>query len=228
MEFLKYLIFLVAAILCIVLHEFAHAYVALLNGDRTARQAGRLTLNPLRHFDLIGFLLFAVCRVGYAKPVPINPYYFKNRKVGIITVSLAGVAVNLLLSFLMVPILMLLIKFLAPAMTGTIEGQRGFELIYTFFNSVFVIGISLFLFNLLPIYPLDGYNVIEGFFGCTNPVVHWLRDYAMYVFWLVVLTFIVAELVGLPHYFNPWYWYMEVFGGKIAELFWNIWLPLFV
>ncbi|MBO5223077.1 MAG: site-2 protease family protein [Clostridia bacterium] len=228
MEILKYLIFLLAAMLCIILHEFAHAYVALLNGDPTARKAGRLTLNPVRHFDLFGFLLFAVFRIGYAKAVPITPYYFKNRKVGIITVALSGVVLNLLISFLMVPVILLLAKFLYPVMSDSIEGLRGYELMETFFTSVCTVGVSLFLFNLLPMYPLDGYNVIESIFGCTHPFVRWLRDFAMYIFICVAITFYVAELFGLPDYFNPGYWYMEFLGGKIIELFYRIWLPLFV
>jgi Zn-dependent protease len=209
-------------------HDLLAALFALLNGDQTARLSGRLTLNPVRHFDLVGFLLFAFFRVGYAKAVPINPSQFKNEKVGIITVALSGVTLNLLMSFLSVPIIMLLRTYLLPAMAGSIEGARGYYLIEYVFQCVFIVGVNLFLFNLIPFYPLDGYNVVEGFFGCTSPLVRWLRDYAKYIFIIVVVSFSLLSLFGVPQWLNPAYWYMTVLGGKIRELFWNIWLPLFV
>lgn len=224
---LKYAIFIIVAFFCIVLHSFVQAYVALLNGDRTARLAGRLTLNPVRHFDFVGFLLLVFCKVGFTKPIPINAYYFKNKKVGVLTVPLSGLLLNLLIAFISVPLLLLCVKYLQPVMVSTVAGQRGFALIESFFNALISVGIGLFLFNLLPIYPLDGYNVVEGLFGCTNGFVRWLRDYAKYYFLLAVITFYFAKLFGLPDYLNPAYWYMDVFGGMIRELFVNIWLPLF-
>ena len=228
MQIIEFLIFMAVAMFCIILHECAHGYVALLNGDPTARLSGRLTLNPVRHFDLIGFLLFAFCRVGYAKAVPITPYNFKKRKLGIITVSLSGVTLNLLMSFIAVPIIMMLRTFLMPEMATTQEGVNGYYLIEFVFQCFFAIGINLFLFNIIPIYPLDGYNVVEGIFGIKSGFVRFLRDYAKYIFLSVLATYYIADLFGLPNWLNPAYWYMEVVGGKIRELFWNIWLPLFI
>ena len=105
-DILQFVIILAAIVVSIILHEIAHGVVALWNGDTTAKDAGRLTLNPVSHFDLLGFLMLVVCRFGYAKPVPVNPYNFRNRKTGMITVSLAGISVNILLAFIFYPLLM--------------------------------------------------------------------------------------------------------------------------
>ena len=92
--------FTVALLSALILHEIAHGLVALWNGDRTAKMYGRLSLNPVRHFDWIGLIMMILVGFGWAKPVPINPNNFKHRKLGCITVSVAGVVTNLLLAFL--------------------------------------------------------------------------------------------------------------------------------
>ncbi|MBE5733002.1 MAG: site-2 protease family protein [Clostridiales bacterium] len=227
MKFLKFLIFVVVSFFLIVLHAFVQAYVAYLNGDRTARQAKRLTLNPVRHFDFVGLLLIIFCRIGFTKPIPTNSYYFKHKRFGLLSVPISGLLVYILSAFFSVPLLFVCVKYLQPVMSSTVAGERGYELIYTIFHSVFTAGIGLFLFNLIPIYPLDGYNIVEGVFGCTNTFARWLRDYAKYVFLSVIITFYFADLFGLPSFLNPAYWYMEVLGGYIQQLFINIWLPLF-
>ena len=91
--------FVVALLTALILHEIAHGLVALWNGDRTAKQYGRLSPNPIKHFDIVGLLMMLLVGFGWAKPVPINPNNFKNRKTGAITVSIAGVITNLLLAF---------------------------------------------------------------------------------------------------------------------------------
>ncbi len=227
MIFLKFIIFVFVAFFCIVLHGFIQAYVALINGDRTARQAKRLTLNPVRHFDLVGLLLIVFCGVGFTKPIPTNSYYFKHKKVGVLMVPISGLLLYLFLSFVSVPLLLLVAKYLQPIMITTLAGARGYELIETFFYSVFSVGIGLFLFNLIPIFPLDCYNIVEGVLGCTNTFVRWLRDYAKYILLSAIITFYFADLFGLPNFLNPAYWYIDILGGYIQQLFYNIWLPLF-
>ena len=91
---------ILAVVFALVLHELAHGLIALLNGDNTAKLYGRLSVNPLRHFDIVGLAMMLLVGFGWAKPVPINPNNFKNRKVGAITVSVAGIVTNLLLAFL--------------------------------------------------------------------------------------------------------------------------------
>ena len=95
-----YLLTALVALLAIVCHECAHGWVSYKLGDPTAKNAGRLTLNPLKHIDPIGILCMVLFRVGWAKPVPINPYHYRDRKKGIIYVSIAGPATNFILAFI--------------------------------------------------------------------------------------------------------------------------------
>ena len=97
--FIMILAYIPALLIAIVMHEFAHGIVAYWNGDDTAKLAGRLNVNPVKHFDPIGFLMLAVIGFGWAKPVPIDPRRFRNYKKGMITVSLAGVVCNFLIAF---------------------------------------------------------------------------------------------------------------------------------
>lgn len=138
----------VAVIIAIVLHEVAHGYVALLNGDATAKVNGRLSLNPIRHFDPVGFIMLLVCGFGYAKPVPVNPYNFRHRKRGIFTVAAAGVTANFLLAFISSGFMVLMRILFARS------GAAVFSGLYTFFCLFMLINLSLVFFNLLPICPL--------------------------------------------------------------------------
>ena len=109
----------IGALIAIVFHEAAHAFVAHLCGDDTAKNAGRMTLNPIPHFNLVGALLILFVGFGWAKPVPINPYNFKKRKLGIIWVSLAGIVTNLLLAGLF----LLILYFAFPAFVSLMASQ---------------------------------------------------------------------------------------------------------
>ncbi len=146
-----------AALIAITVHEVSHGYVAYLMGDMTAKQDGRLSLNPLKHLDWIGALCLIFFHIGWAKPVPINPYMFKNRKKGIIYVSLAGPASNFLLAILS----MIVMCFLYPASSMSI-GTVGI-IFYSFLLSLSAVNIGLGIFNLIPIPPLDGSKVLAQF-----------------------------------------------------------------
>ncbi len=146
----------------VVVHEYAHGYVAYRWGDPTAAVMGRLTLNPVPHIDPIGSLLVPVLMAatggllfGWARPVPVNPDNFRNRKCVDITVSLAGPASNVILALLFTGLWIVTLKLLGPELaTGPL-------------NQVFATGITLNLilaaFNLLPIPPLDGSHVLANF-----------------------------------------------------------------
>lgn len=134
-------------------HEFAHAYSAYLLGDDTARAEGRMTINPLAHIDPIGFLMMIVARIGWSKPVPVNHYNFDNPKVGSAIVAVAGPLSNLLLAFLSGFILLILTIVPIP---GAIAG-----ILASFMVVMLFVNVSLMLFNLLPISPLDGSHIIE-------------------------------------------------------------------
>ncbi len=137
----------------VVLHEVAHGYVAYRLGDPTAKSAGRLTLNPIRHLDLMGSIVFIISALagmgfGWAKPVPIDPRYFKNLRLGMRLVSVAGPATNFLLALLFALALRLVWPLVSP-------GTWAVPLVYILMFGV-VINLVLMILNLLPIPPLDG------------------------------------------------------------------------
>lgn len=134
----------------IIIHELAHGWVAWRMGDPTAKAAGRLTLNPVRHLDPIGTLMLFIVGFGWAKPVPFNLGYIKDRRKGLILVSSAGVVANTILAFLA----FLLYRILEPEPSGTVA---------TLLYYMAKINLILAAFNLIPIPPLDGSKILAGF-----------------------------------------------------------------
>lgn len=141
-----------AALLCITLHELSHGFAALLMGDETAKRAGRLTLNPLKHLDILGLLMMVTVHVGWAKPVPINVYRFKRRGFGLAFTAMAGPLANFLISFLALLAGRLLLEQGGDSVTVT---YAVLALMY-----VAVLSLGLGLFNLIPVPPLDGSKVV--------------------------------------------------------------------
>ncbi len=141
----------VASLFCITVHELSHGYMAYRLGDPTAKNAGRLTLNPIRHIDLFGFLMMLVAHVGWAKPVPVDMRYFKDPKKGMALTALAGPASNFILALLILLTGSLLLWF-AP--DGIVTAYLVLFLCY-----MAVLSVGLGLFNLIPIPPLDGAKI---------------------------------------------------------------------
>ncbi len=135
----------------ITVHEFAHAWAAWWQGDDTAKEAGRLTLNPLVHIDMVGLLMLVLAGFGWGRPTPVNPNNLKRGKFSDNLVSLAGIAVN----FLSVIIFGFLFKFLT---TQTNLGPD--NLLVNFIYMLVTINLILAVFNLLPIPPLDGSHIL--------------------------------------------------------------------
>ena len=183
-------------LLSLTLHEWGHAYAAHKCGDDTARNLGRMTLNPLKHIDPIGFLMILLVGFGWAKPVPVNSRNFRNFKRGEAIVSLAGVFMNLLLvlvfSFLFVLFGCLLEKYYDTWISS--------YYLWLILQYGIILNITLFLFNLLPIYPLDGYHIFELLFARRLPmnVFLFLRRYGQYI--LIGVLFLMRITDFYPAY----------------------------
>ncbi len=147
-------------LLAVTIHEVAHGWVAFRMGDPTASRAGRLSLNPIKHLDPVGTLVFFVTQaIGWAKPVPVNPYNFRHPRQGMVWVSLAGPASNLLLAAAMA----LLLRGLAaaPSLLGLVPRWLLSPFLIMCLLAV-QINIGLAIFNLIPIPPLDGSKIVAG------------------------------------------------------------------
>ncbi|MBU5293189.1 site-2 protease family protein [Anaerosalibacter bizertensis] len=145
---LEKLISLPGLLIAIIFHELAHGYTAYKLGDPTAKESGRLTINPLKHIDVVGFLFMLIFRFGWAKPVPINPSYFKHRKRDTILVSLAGPMTNFIIAI--ISALIISANFIENAIIIDI-------LVITLWYNI-----MLGVFNLLPFPPLDGSKIIAS------------------------------------------------------------------
>ena len=220
--FVDLLLIAVAVVLSIVLHELAHGWVALWNGDPTAKLSGRLTLNPVKHFNPIGFLMLLVCGFGFAKPVPVNPYNFKHRKRGIITVALAGVTLNFLLAFVSSGLMLLMYVFMARFAQNDIAVSIC-SVFAQFFSLMMTINLSLCFFNLLPLCPLDGFRVVEGFTRYNNPITKFLREYGTYILIALVGLGMVVDLFRMPVYFDVLGMYIITARDAVIKLFMMIW-----
>lgn len=165
-------------LIAISFHEFAHGYVSYKMGDPTPKRDGRLTLNPFKHLDLMGTLCLLFFHMGWAKPVRINVACYKNRKKGTILVSLAGPVMNFLLAFLSMIILGLLYKYGNPYAKVNYIG-----IMLAYYSAVINIGLGLF--NLIPLPPLDGSNVLGEVFPKVNQWFYQIRQYSGII--LVVL-----------------------------------------
>lgn len=176
--------FVVVAILPI--HECAHAFVAHKLGDDTGKYNGRMTLNPMRHLDPIGALSLFLVGFGWAKPVPVNPNNFKNRKAGMALTALAGPVSNLMVAF--VAVLLLRINFEIARMNLDYYYGTLYTVIYTFLYLLSVINIGLAVFNFLPIPPLDGSRILCFFLS--DRVEEWFYRYQQ----IISIVFIVLVL----------------------------------
>jgi len=144
-------------LLALTFHEYAHAYVANRFGDDTAKQSGRLSLNPLRHLDPLGTIMIFLVHFGWAKPVPVNPYRLKNPKKDMLWISAAGPLANMILALSSGILLRIL---LATSETPDRTSFMGL-IIYVVFMSL-QINLALAIFNILPIAPLDGSKILAG------------------------------------------------------------------
>ncbi|MBR4944518.1 MAG: site-2 protease family protein [Peptococcaceae bacterium] len=179
---------LLAILLAITFHETAHGYVAYRLGDPTAKNQGRLTLNPVAHLDPVGALMMFVAGFGWAKPVPVNPFYFNgDRTKGLMLVSVAGPVTNLLLSFASYFI------YVAGKGFGTVP------FVNVFLTQMILLNIYLAIFNLIPVPPLDGSKILAGFLpkAMAYKYLTTVEKYG-FVILLILIVFNITDMILVP------------------------------
>lgn len=177
-DIMSYIITGIVVIIALTFHEFAHGLASYSLGDNTAKSDGRLTLNPFAHVDFFGLIMLFIVNFGWAKPVPINPYAYKNRRKGIIITSFAGPFANFLLAFITLLTLEILTK----------NGYYPSEGVFMFFSTMVLLNINLGIFNLMPIPPLDGSKIFaEAFGGKVADFIYRLENMGMFILILLLL-----------------------------------------
>lgn len=172
-----------AIIIGLTFHEYAHGWVAYRLGDRTAEAHGRLTVNPVAHLDPIGFILLILAGFGWAKPVPVNPYNFRGDiKQGMLLVSLAGPATNLILA-------------IVSAVLLGLFAMRDIPYFNIIMQYMIVINVVLAIFNLIPIPPLDGSKILAGLLPGRQAWLDQLEAYGPIL--LIVLVFFGFRFISV-------------------------------
>ena len=190
MILIQYLISFICIMIAIIMHEMSHAYMSYFLGDPTPKETGRLSPNPLKHIDPIGFICMFLFGVGWAKPVMINSEYYKNRKLGMFLVALAGPLMNFILSIISTIILAIIIKINDNVLKN--------ELIIYCFSSFIGLNIGLGLFNLIPIPPLDGSRIVGSMLTANayNGYMKIQRYGFIIIFGILTLDRILAGMFG--------------------------------
>lgn len=218
-------IMVIAFVPAIVLHECAHGYVAYKLGDNTAKDAGRLTLNPVKHADLWGTVIIPALLIltsvvsggggmifGYAKPVPNNPRNFKNARQGDVLVGIAGPVSNLIMALIGAAIAhgvgWLLLSPVAASIPSSVIAY------VWYFGAYFcMINLCLAFFNIIPLPPLDGSHLIIPFLSDTALVKYYqLQRYAMFI--LLLLILVIPRVIG----FDILGWYLGLTAGNLFNL----------
>ena len=181
------LAFIVAILIAMCFHEYAHAKMAYNCGDDTAYLAGRMTLNPIAHINPLGALAFLLVGFGWATPVPINPVKFKDYRKGIFLTGIAGVMTNFIICFFSAGLSVLCTYFI-----GLLAEANFWYYVLLFFVVMFsfsaTINLSLCIFNLLPISPLDGFNVLQSLTKGTNRFVNFLKRYSQIILIILLIS----------------------------------------
>ena len=219
-----YIAYVICTVLCfvpaLVFHEVAHGFAAARLGDPTAKSQGRLSLNPLKHIDPFGTVILPLCLLamggpvfGYAKPVPYNPRYFKNKRTGEAIVGLAGPCANLLMALLGTLVAWVFVNLPSAALSTLAQSDLFYYFYGMFLPSFILINLYLMFFNLLPIPPLDGSSIIALFLNNRQLSKYYrIQQYALPVFMIIVIL--------VPYIFNvnPVGIYLNATAGTLASI----------
>ena len=178
------------ALVAIPFHEAGHALAAWLLGDATAKREGRLSLNPFAHFDLLGTLCMVFAGVGWAKPVSTNPRNFKNPKWGMALTALAGPVANLVLAYLGM-VAWKVLYYWAPVNNATIY-------IAMFLRYLVLMNVSLAVFNLIPVPPLDGFSIISEIFNIKHTNLYYTIYNNGFFILMALILFDITDLILTP------------------------------
>lgn len=208
--------FMLAIIFCMIIHEYAHARVAYSQGDDTAMKSGRMTLNPLAHIDPMGFLTLLLFGFGWAKPVPIDPDNFKSYKKGLFLTSIAGVVTNYFAAFFCCGVFVFLGKI-----TATMEQQTFIYFFIKFLQSVamyaMIINVNLSIFNIIPIAPLDGFNVLSALLKPENRFLRFVEKYSVI---LSITLLIVCYSFSIISFVSGYIYKPFVYFWNFVWVFW--------
>ena len=187
------LILLPGIIVGLSFHEYAHAKVAYKLGDPTPKMQGRVTINPLAHIDPVGLAALLFAGFGWGVPVQINPANFRNRRKGELLVSLAGVAMNLLIAVIFAVVAKLLVVFLGYSF---LSGSFG-SILWTMIMYIIQINLVLMIFNLIPCPPLDGFSVISEIFNIKHTGFYWtLYRYGDWILIALIIFGITGMIIS--------------------------------
>jgi Zn-dependent protease len=181
----SFVLFLPPILMALTIHEYAHGYIALRNGDPTAKFAGRLTFNPIKHIDIFGLIAFLVFHIGWAKPVPINPNNFHDLRNGVIQTSLAGPLSNFLIA-----IPFGLLHRIFPGHIGILYPFYVMIEAFVVFNLIFC------AFNLIPIPPLDGSHILFEILPARYAYLQ--HRLAQYGFYIIIALILLDNITGIP------------------------------
>ena len=190
MDFFDIIVRAIVLLTAIPVHEAAHAYVADKLGDPTARYMGRLTINPMAHFDLMGSVAMILFGIGWAKPVPINPRNFKDQKKGMAISAAAGPVSNIIVAAISLALAKLLLYISYVSGANTVLST-----LFTIFRSMCFINISLAIFNLIPIPPFDGSRIFNYFLP--DKFYFKIMEYERYIF-LALFVVLFTGILDLP------------------------------
>ncbi len=220
--------YLLCSVLCfipaMVFHEVSHGFAAYKLGDPTAKSQGRLSANPLKHIDPFGTVILPVCLMavglpvfGYAKPVPYNPFYFKDKRKGDLIVGLAGPAANLVMALLGAALYQAIIFGITAMPATQAQALLNNQVIYyaiALLLPLFVYVNLIFLFfNIIPIPPLDGSSVLAVLLPPKYmPQYYKVQQWALPIFMICVI--LLPQVIG----FNPIGWYLNVTAGSLFNV----------